>query len=179
MTRKTYPDAALLSKVERRLLVRAVFSFIEAVVFMLKDMALASCKPDSLSPGEIALANEDQYELDDSGEVMTRPAQLKFLSNFRFAFRIADKAGKLEYKLDVASADWLALRNALKVRDRLTHPKGLHSVVVTDDEVRDAMRAFAWVAKELMRVCARTLMSPSARGRVATVSKSAALSASP
>ena len=168
IARKRHADPTLLSLVERRLFVRSVFSYIEAVVFGLKQMALRyPPATDKLSPGEVALANEDDYELDDSGEVKTRPARLSFLSNFRFAFMLADKAWELQYKIDVTGTCWQALRNAVRVRDRLMHPKNADSVVVTDNEVREALRAFEWVARELLVVMARALMSPAARTRAA------------
>src|SRR5258708_31614216 len=71
---KVYPDPKLLSPIERRLLVRSVFSFIEAVVFRLKVVALMSERVGELSPGEIALAKEEDYDLDESVEVKTIPA---------------------------------------------------------------------------------------------------------
>src|SRR5450756_2196359 len=81
---KTYLD---LAPVERRLLVRSVFSFIEAVVFVVKALALLAEGAQNLSPGEVALAKEEDYELDKSGRVRTRPARLRFRDNFRFAFK--------------------------------------------------------------------------------------------
>jgi hypothetical protein len=156
--RKVYPDVAQLSPVERRLLVKSVFSFIEAVTFMVKTLALlADEKAQRLSPGEVALAKEEAYGLKESGSVQVRPARLRFRDNFLFAFRLIAKAEELDYELDVSCAAWQALQRALRVRDRLTHPKRMADLGVTEDEARDAIEAFEWVDQQLSIVCAKTI----------------------
>jgi hypothetical protein len=157
-THKMYPDPAQLSPVERRLLVKSVFSFIEAVVFKVKMVALMAEKADSLSAGEVALAKEEDYELDDSGTVKTRPARLRFRSNFRFAFALAAKACEIDWQLDVAGTGWQALGDALPVRDRLMHPKKTADLVVTDNEVRNSMKAYEWVFDQLGHMAAAALL---------------------
>jgi hypothetical protein len=142
-TRKKYAEPTTFSAVERRLLVRSVFSFIEALIYRLKIGALLETE-ERLSPGEVALAKEEDYELADSGTVQTRNARLRFLSNFRFAFCVSAKASDVEFHLDVGGDGWTALRCALSVRDRITHPKVAGDLVISDDEVRSAMKAYTW-----------------------------------
>lgn len=150
-------DPAGLSQVERRLLIRSVFSFIEAVVFRIKTGAL-DWDTNLLSPSEIALAKEEDYELDDSGAVIIRKARLRFFANFRFAFAVAAKAAQADYQLNVGGDGWQALRNALPVRDRLMHPKRAADLAVTDSEVRNAMTAFHWVAEQMGRLAGESLL---------------------
>lgn len=161
---REYPDPAKLKQVERRLLVRSAFAFIEAVVFNVKSLGLVLGKNNKLSPGEIALAKEEDYELDDLGNVKIRPARLRFMSNLRFAFALAAKAAGINYQLDVGGAGWQALREALPVRDRLMHPKKAADIIVTDKEVRDALDAFKWVVKQWGSLIAQAwLQSPMLR----------------
>ena len=149
---------AQLSSLERRLVVRSVFSFIEAVVFLVKAMALlADGEARRLSPGEVAIAKEEDYELAESGRVQIRPARLRFKANFRFAFKLIAKAEELDYELDASGGEWQALQRALSVRDRLSHPKSSADIGVTVDEARDAIQAFEWVDRQLMIVCAKTV----------------------
>jgi len=156
--RKVYPDVAQLSPVERRLLVKSVFSFIEAVTFMVKTLALlADEEAPRLSPGEVALAREEAYELRESGSVRVRPARLRSKDNLRLAFKLIAKANELDYDLDVSGTAWQALQRALHVRDRLTHPKRMADLDVTEDEARAAIEAFEWVDRQLLIVCAKTI----------------------
>jgi hypothetical protein len=154
---KGYIDPIALSSVERRLFVRSVFSFIEAAVFRIKTGALF-WDTSKLLPYEIALINEEDYELDDTGTVKTRRARLRFSGNFRFAFAVAAKAAGVTYQLDVGGDGWRALRDSVKVRDRLMHPKRSADLVVTDAEVREAMEAFRWVMDQMGRLAAASLL---------------------
>jgi len=152
-----YGDPAGLSSVERRLFVRSVFAFIEAAVFRIKTGALL-WDISTLSPNEIALIKEEDYELDDTGAIKTRKARLKFFGNFRFAFAVGAKAAGVNYQLDVGGDGWRSLRDAVPVRDRLTHPKRATDLVVTDAEVRNVMAAFMWVMDQMGRLAAASLL---------------------
>jgi hypothetical protein len=154
---KRYADPTTLSAVERRILIRSVFSFIEAIMYRVKIGPLL-WDTRNLSPGEIALINEEDYELDESGAVKTRRARLKFVNNFRFAFAIAAKASGIDFHIDCGGKGWQALRNAIPVRDRLMHPKRIADLNVSDEEVRNAMTAFLWVVDQMTHLAAETLL---------------------
>lgn len=154
-----YPDPAKLSPIERRLLVRSVFSFIEALVFCTKVLALESSRAAALSRGELAMAQDEDYEISDSGEVTTRPARLRFLSNLKFAFRLLAKVEGADYQLDISGSGWQALQRALKVRDRLMHPKAVGDLQVGDDEVRDALRAFIWFEDQAVLILEKVVQA--------------------
>ncbi len=111
-----------------------------------------------LLPQEIALINEEDYELDDTGAVKTRKARLRFSGNFRFAFAVAAKAAGVTYQLDVGGDGWRTLRDVVKVRDRLMHPKKSGDLDVTNSEVRDVMAAFRWVLDQMGRLAAESLL---------------------
>jgi len=166
---KRYADPSSLSAVERRLLIRSVFSFIEAIIYRVKIGALL-WDTGNLSPGEIALVKEEDYELEESGAVKTRRARLRLFSNFRFAFAVAAKAAGVDFHLDVGGDGWRALREALPVRDRLMHPKRVADLAVTDQEVRNAMIAFDWVLRQTSHLAAQTLLerSPSLQAETQT-----------
>jgi hypothetical protein len=150
-------DPIALSSVERRLFVRSVFSFIEAAVFRIKTGALF-WDTSKLLPYEIALINEEDYELDDRGRIKTRRAHLRFSGNFRFAFAVAAKAAGVTCQLEVGGDGWRALRDSVKVRDRLMHPKRSADLAVTDAEARNAMEAFRWVMDQMSHLAAETLL---------------------
>ena len=112
----------------------------------------------SLSPGEVALAAEDDYELKENGEVTIRKAKLKFGPNFRFAFLLLAKANGIDYRLNVSCKEWEAMGRALRVRDRLMHPKLATDLQVTDDETRDALIAYQWTMIEIASLSATALL---------------------
>jgi hypothetical protein len=144
------PDPSQLSPLDRRLLVRSIFAFCEAVAYRLKQLALVSPAAYKLTPAERALAAEEQYELDSSGESRARPAKLRFLSNLRFALRLLPKIEGAGFTPDVSGRGWQPLQRTVAVRDRLAHPKVSADLQVTDDEARDALTGYAWLYQEIV-----------------------------
>src|SRR5438874_6268041 len=137
-------DPATLLPSERRLIVRAVFSMMDAICVQLKQMSLESPFASRLTPGEMALARDEDFEIDDRGEVATRSARIRFLSNLRFAFRIVVKSHDAPFSLDTSGRGWAALQTAVKVRDRVTHPKRVGDLDLSDEEIRKVVEAFMW-----------------------------------
>jgi hypothetical protein len=139
-----YKRPSDIPQIERRILVRSIFAFFESIAFVLKTTALIP-NPSILKPEEIALAKEEVYELSDSGEAEIRKAKLRFKPNLLFAFLIAAKACQINFKLRVDCQQWEALIRSIKVRDRLTHPKKLEDLTVTEKEIEDAQIAYEWI----------------------------------
>lgn len=158
--RTKYPISTY-SDVDRRLIVKSVFSFIEGVVFELKHMAVIAVaeKPGRLLPEEIAMAKDEDYELDESGKIKTVKAKLRFKSNFRFAFKLFAKSNALDQKFipDLGGGDWANLIDALKVRDRITHPKSISDLKITDKEIQNALRAYDWVYAQMFIMALRVV----------------------
>jgi hypothetical protein len=142
------PDPITLSIMERRVLVKSIFSFIEALSYSMKAVALDSDNP-SLTYPERMLAAEEVYDLDSSGQIEKRRAKLRTISNIRFSFELLAKASEANFNLDVSQKEWHLLQQTLKVRDRLMHPKIPSDLNVSDGEIRDALRAFIWFEKQI------------------------------
>ena len=139
-----YKKQSDIPQVERRILVRSIFAFFEAIAFVLKSSALMT-NPVVFKPEEIALAKEEDYELSDTGEAQIRKAKLRFKPNLLFAFQIAAKANQINFKLSVNCHQWDALIRSIKVRDRLTHPKKSEDMTVTEKEIEDVQMAYEWI----------------------------------
>lgn len=155
-----FPDPIVLNEIERRVLVRSIFAFIEAVVFGIKMFALDDpSSRKSLSRAEVMIAEEEEYQLDDAGNVVTRPARLRFLSNIRFAFKVFAKVSDADFNLDVRGVGWQSLQRALKIRDRLMHPKKIEDLNVSDDEVREALQAWIWFENQVTLILIKVVRS--------------------
>lgn len=152
-----FTDPVGLNDIERRLLVRSIFSCIEALAYSLKRLALSSNDAFRLSLGERMLAAEESYDLSRSGTVATRRAKLPTLTNLRFAFELLAKVEDHKFRLDVSHRGWQLLQHSLKVRDRLMHPKKLSDLQVSDEEIRSAVRAFTWFESQLILVLLTTI----------------------
>lgn len=149
-----FPDPAALNAVERRVLVRSLFAFVEGTCFAMKCLAVELDRGVRLTPEERMLAAEMTFELAPSGQVESRRAKLRTLSNINFAFTLVAKTAEVTFSLDASGAGWQTLQRALKMRDRLTHPKSLTDLGVSDAEVRDALRVFIWFESQVALVLA-------------------------
>jgi len=140
----------------RRTLVRTVFAAVEAVTATLKTDCLAR-DLSHYSVEELAMLREDSYEIGPDGKAERRHKTIPPRENFRFAIRMYAKhavAGSAAFALDVGGSGWPALRDSLKVRNRLTHLKRPDDLAVTDAELETLQQAVVWLLREVSRVLA-------------------------
>jgi hypothetical protein len=133
----------------RRTFIRSVFALIEGFTYRLKQVALEASKIFSieLSNSEIALLLEESYGVNEKGEAEVKPDYLQLPKNIKFAFNMFSRAYGLNYELKVDDAGWLSFKEALKIRNRLTHPKSTGDVAVSDQDMSYAEKAAIWFVK--------------------------------
>jgi len=126
-----------------RNLIRSVLAFIEAVTFSVKVSSINKCLNSGieLTFHERYLAIEQTSELSEDGKIKLRSAKLRLASNVRFAFRLLEKASKKPTKFDVNSEWWGCLKNTIRVRDRLMHPKMPADIDLSHGEILNALKA--------------------------------------
>jgi hypothetical protein len=130
----------------RRVLVRAFFSFIEGLAYNLRQVTLASCKGlPNVSAAELFLLQEETCEIDEKGKV--RPPREKYLatgSAFLFSLRMYPKAHGGQYNPELGDGGWEAFRNALALRDSITHPKSAAKLEISDEALVNFAKASEW-----------------------------------
>lgn len=126
-----------------RQLIRSSFAYIEGVVFSLKLTAANKCMRHglSLSPQERYLCIEIGYDLNDKGEVVERPIQIRLARNILFAFELATRSLKLDHKFNPSVDWWASLKAAIKIRDRFMHPRMPEDFDISLDAVLTVMKA--------------------------------------
>ena len=148
----------------RRMYVRASFAFIEAFSFYLKQHAFNQTLVavyDSFKQGsghipsrDLALLNDESYCLSDKGEAKIEKAKLRTIPNLLFALSSFAKSIGSDYVAMKDDAGYESLTMAIKIRDKLTHPKDVQSLEVTDEQVRIVTTAIEWVQREYVRILA-------------------------
>jgi hypothetical protein len=144
-----------LSQPERRIYVRSTFASIEAVIYVIKQIALAAhpdVKCQTITEAERAFAQEQTYKLTDSGDVKIHLAKITLETNIRFSFKLLAKACEIPSKLDVSGPEWQSFQRAINVRDRITHPKVVADLTVSDTEFREVSIAFVWLLASFLKV---------------------------
>ena len=133
----------------KRSFIRCVFALIEGSVFNLKETALTLAKHGrgKFSHGELAMLEEVSYDLGDKGEAREQPKFIQLTKNVRFAFSAAARAFQVTYELAVDDKEWSTFKDAIAIRNRITHPKSVDDLKLSDDEVQVVADAGSWFLK--------------------------------
>jgi hypothetical protein len=130
--------------VARRSYTRAVFAEVEGITNYLKVLSLRT--PLSFSAAELAMLKEETYSVNDKGEAY---AQLKFVrieDNLLFALRMYLKDLSIVPNIKRDDKGWSAFKKAVGIRNRVTHPRSLNDLLITDDELHEVSVANRWFA---------------------------------
>jgi hypothetical protein len=126
-----------------RQFVRAVFAYIEAVTFSVKVSSAATCLDNEIdmTPQERYFATDTEYEINDKGNVVESIARISLAKNIRFAIALNRRAHRITELFDASVEWWNCLKAAIKVRDRLTHPKLPDDLNISGEEIVHVMKA--------------------------------------
>jgi hypothetical protein len=128
----------------RRTYVRAVFALFEATQWMLKQMVLGFVEDEGLDhydAAELAMLREEQHTLNGRGQAVTRVAKLGLLENFKFTVHSIAKLKMLDPPAALAGDGIQQLQLAIRIRDRLVHPRQPQDIAISDEEMAAVHRA--------------------------------------
>ena len=130
----------------RRQFARTFFAAIEGTVWTFKRLALSRHYSGAvaLSAGEIAALREEAFRIERSGGVGVEDMRTPFLPNFLFAFRVVAATYEFEYNIPTGDAEYERFQACARIRDRLTHPKRLIDLQITDSETDALKVAYKW-----------------------------------
>ncbi len=133
----------------RRLFVRSCWAMIEGEVFCVKQFALRACElgGKSLSANEHIFLSEIRITVDENGIAELERVHERTLSNLKRTLRIAVSKFEAGWTPDFSGQDWKALFCSLKLRHRITHPKTVGELMISDSELDIHKDAFMWFLK--------------------------------
>lgn len=144
------------SQFAHRTLYRTYFAFVEGLAFQLRNVTLASLQDsDLLNPGELALLREEKFYLDQKGVPKAGRNFQSFLPNLLFSIRCYAKNHGASYEPNTGDAGWVAMRKAVDIRDRLTHPKSAAGLEVAESDAKQLVAAAAWWKRTLLEMFAK------------------------
>ncbi|SIQ13255.1 hypothetical protein [Aquipseudomonas alcaligenes] len=107
-----------------RMFIRAEFALLEGLLYQMRQVTFASlAETDLLSPAEVTLLSEVRYSLDKKGQIIEKEQFENFLSNMLFTLRMYAKNHGAEFEPNTDEAGWEAMHRAVRIRNRVTHPK--------------------------------------------------------
>jgi hypothetical protein len=142
----------LTSHFWRRIIIRNVFALIEASSYGLKKLALVAGQKRNVefSLGELTILGEEKHYLDEDGIVRSSGDNFqRFTPNLKFAFKCFAKSLGSSFRLDVSKAP---LKAFTELRNRVTHPKQLGDLTITNEELKITMTVHNWYCGELVKI---------------------------
>lgn len=142
-----YLTANRTSQVARRNFIRCTFSYFEGTIWLFKQIILEAKPPKgirTISTGEFVLLNEVSHQLNENGEISTSPLRLKLKDNFRFTFKTINKVFKRQIDIGVGKPQWNDFLEAIKIRNRITHPKKNQDLEISDPEIKLCENTMSW-----------------------------------
>lgn len=142
----------------RRSFVRTGFAFTESSISAVRAIGLQmhelaeeaanhlpdGTRPKQLSPHEHLLLQDRQFIIGPNG----RPKEIDYFAStgprLLFALRTLASLFEREDLVDTGSHQWGEFKMSIKLRDRLTHPKTIDDLVVSDDDMAMVIRSMEW-----------------------------------
>lgn len=136
------------SQFARRIYIRSVFSYVEGSIWVFKQVCF-KVKPSGnakrkMSISEFAVLNEESYELKRNGDIKVVTKNLNLLDNIKFTFKMLNKLFGGELDIGTGTESWANLIKAKNIRNRITHPKKVEDLTITDEEIKVCEDVCSW-----------------------------------
>lgn len=129
----------------RREFVRTTYAAIEAQLWQLKMYVLNNVlDKKAVSIHELSALKEEAYAINDKREVYIQSKGQSLKLGLRLVLSILKRHGN-PIQVDFGSVDWKNIDDALKIRNRVTHPKCMLDISVTQEEAECCHLAFLYV----------------------------------
>lgn len=137
----------------RRVACRSIFASIEALTNHLKQNTLLHTfgEEDFFTDAEKLALNDREYSVTDRGEVKERGARIRTLPNILLAFDSFSRVCGQKFAMPKPEG-WESLKKAIKIRDRITHPKVAADYEISDQEFAEINKAWIWFSTTLRDV---------------------------
>lgn len=128
-----------------RTYLRTFFAFVEGTIHILKNFALGiHARRPCFTDGEISILKEVRFELDDKGQVAEKYKYLRCGDNVHFGFDAVLKATESKYVIDYGGAGWKHFIKAIRIRNRITHPKSSQELNISSEELKAVIGGSHW-----------------------------------
>ncbi len=129
----------------RRDLIRTMFTAIEGYVWEYRAFVKSIVNDiGTVSPiMELALT-ETSYSVSDQGRLEEHIRPIPVTSMIRLVTKLAEEHCP-ELKTDFSNAGWSNLKQTIKIRNRITHPKSASDLEVTPEDIAISQAGFFWL----------------------------------
>ncbi len=135
--------------------VRSVFAMIEGTIHCVKELEFAEAyKQGKASIPEFVALKECGIEIKDNGKIRESDKFVPTVNNLRFMSRMFHKIFNKELDLGNGTTSWENFKKAVKIRNRVTHPKESGDLNITQEELKTIKSVNVWfnsIVKEILQ----------------------------
>lgn len=138
----------------RRAYARAVFAAIDGSCECFRRQAfVAECNkvPRLVDPSKLSVLAGETYHVTDDGDIRMQKLRIAFLNHVLLSLKSYAGAQGVTYRTKKGD-QWHRIKSAVRVRDRITHPKNLSSLAITKEEVADIEFSLNWFLDEVSSI---------------------------
>ncbi|MGL1930614.1 MAG: hypothetical protein OCC45_02510 [Desulfotalea sp.] len=142
----------------RRCVVRTIYSYIEAVIEIIKHEIRATLRKSKI---EIQLSKAEQELIGSIYSIgQERGKVINLVQNTKRTFKLAKKVWDLEdYNFNTDGQEFESFLESKDARNRLTHPKIFYDIQVTKEDMHHHSVTYDWVHNEFLKLIQSRLQS--------------------
>lgn len=132
-----------------RTCIRTLFSELEAKMFLFHELILHTQRLSKreLSPEEILLLQERSCTIGSNGKITTSQKFIPFKNNLLFTLDLAARFFNEKVFRDTNDPKWQDVLAMIEIRNRITHPKKMEYLKITQNEIDVFHNAQDWLRK--------------------------------
>lgn len=136
----------------RRDLIRTMFAAIEGYVWEYRAFVKSIVNDIGTIPPILELAlNETSYSVNEQGKLEEHIRFMPLTSMIRLVTKLAEEHCP-ELKTDFSNAGWSNLKQTIKIRNRITHPKNMSDLEITKEDIALSQAGFFWILELIGKV---------------------------
>lgn len=147
------------SQPARRDFVRSAFAAIEGWLWLYRQNIqemVASIR--GLTPLERSAFEEKSFSISDTGKLKEQERFVPLTVMFRFVVKLAEEEFG-ERLIDFSSSDWQNFRHAIRIRNRITHPKTSEDLNLSKQDIELVRGALLWIFANVVTGSERTQLA--------------------
>ena len=140
----------------RRDLIRTMFAAIEGYVWKYREHVRSVISDIGTIPALTELAlSETSYTVTENGKLEAQTRFITLTAMIRLVSRLAEEHCP-GLQVDFSQAGWSHLQQAIKIRNRITHPKSTSDLTITPQDIATTNAGFFWLLESITSVMEST-----------------------
>jgi len=143
--------------IQRRIAIRSSFAAVESLAAAMMATALPAISKMAVNSNlsgedrtrmffQVCALSDLSYHVADSGQIKIQPARTGLRNKALFAINMLAKSNGVQI-VPREIEGWSHFKNAIELRNRITHPQNVDDLAVSQEEYDSAIKGLKWIVK--------------------------------